>query len=351
MILPLVQFSGGLLLLLVGGRLLVSGSVDAARRLGVSPLVVGLTLVAWGTSAPELALNTSSALKGQSGLALGNVIGANICNMSLVLGACALIRPLVVQERLVRVEIWLNAGVLSFMSLLGIILGFGRVAPGLMLLVFGLYSMWTVMAALRRSENIEPAAPVAEPDATPAPTSPPMPWPLIALCFAGGLALLAVGGSSASDGAAGLALGIGVSAAVVGVTVVSIGTTLPELVTGVLAVRRGQPDLAMGNVLGSCLFNAGAIFGLVGIIEPPEVSVVLAVALGFMGVLSIALIPISRTHRQTVSRLEGVGLLVGYFVFLAATAALVLDSSVDLPESAADRRDGEESLRSPVTPP
>ena len=121
-----LQFCGGLVLLLFGGRLLVSASVDTARRLGVSPLVVGLTLVAWGTSAPELALNLISAVKGRSDLALGNVVGANICNIALVLGMCALIRPLVVQERLIRVEIWLNAAILGMLSLLGLTAGFQR---------------------------------------------------------------------------------------------------------------------------------------------------------------------------------------------------------------------------------
>lgn len=116
----LLQFCGGLVLLLVGGRLLVSASVDTAKRLKVSPLVVGLTLVAWGTSAPELALNLISAYKGRGDLALGNVVGANICNMALVLGVCALIKPLVVQERLIKVEIWLNAAILGFMAVIGV---------------------------------------------------------------------------------------------------------------------------------------------------------------------------------------------------------------------------------------
>lgn len=319
-----LQFCGGLVLLLFGGRLLVSASVDTARRLGVLPLVVGLTLVAWGTSAPELALNLISALKGRGDLALGNVVGANICNIALVLGICALIRPLVVQERLVRVEIWLNATILGVLSMLGLTAGFQRWQASVMLGVFGAYSMWAVMSALRTAAaggSLVPAPPAAGPvGGESAAEGPPMGWVAIAACLAGGLALLSLGGSLASDGASGVALGLGVPAAVVGVTIVSVGTTLPEMVTGVMAVRKGQTDLAMGNAIGSCLFNAGAIFGIVGLFAPPDVDGSLAVPLAYMGILAIALVPISRTVGKTVSRVEGGVLLASYLGFLALSA-------------------------------
>ena len=320
MLINTLQFCGGLVLLLVGGRLLVAASVDTAKRLKVSPLVVGLTLVAWGTSAPELALNLISASKGRGDLALGNVLGANICNMALVLGLCALIKPLVVQERLIKVEIWLNAAILGFMSAIALLTGFDRWQAGLMLGIFGAYSMWTIMAALRQT------------DAAPSPTAAdtlgddptrgkaPMDWLMIASCFAGGLVLLSVGGSLASDGASGIALALGVPAAIVGVTIVSIGTTLPEMITGVMAVRNRQTDLAMGNAIGSCLFNAGAIFGIVGLVAPPSVDGTLTLPLVYMGLLAIALVPISRTFGKTVSRLEGGLLLASYAGFLVLSA-------------------------------
>lgn len=322
MLIDALQFVGGLVLLLVGGRLLVSGAVDAAKRLRVSPLVVGLTLVAWGTSAPEMALNLVSAFKGRGDLALGNVVGANICNIALVLGVCALVRPLVVQERLIRVEIWLNAAILSVMATLGVALGFERWEAGVMLGIFGGYSVWTIMAALRATERA--ATPEAADTLGEDPTREkgPMGWGMIAACFVGGLVLLSIGGSLASDGASGIAIGLGVPAAVVGVTIVSIGTTLPELVTGFMAIRKGQTDLAMGNVIGSCLFNAGAIFGLTGLIAPPEVGRTMLLPLVYMGVLALALVPISRTDGRKVSRIEG-GLLLGsYGAFLAASAVL-----------------------------
>lgn len=316
-----LQFLGGLVLLLVGGRLLVSASVDTARRLGVSSLLVGLTLVAWGTSAPELALNMISASKGRGDLALGNIVGANICNMALVLGLCALIRPLVVQQRLIRVEIWLNALVLTFLAFLGLSFGFPVWSAALMLAVFGAYSMWTIMSGLRHGDRANASSGNADPGNDPTHAELPMGWVMIAACFIGGLTLLSVGGSLASDGASGLALAMGVPPAVVGVTVVSIGTTLPEIVTGTLAVRKGQTDLAMGNALGSCLFNAGAIYGVAGLLSPIEAGSSLTVPMAYMGLLAVALIPISRTHGQRVSRVEGAILLASYGAFLLVSAA------------------------------
>lgn len=316
-----LSFLGGLVLLLVGGRLLVSASVDTAKRLKVSPLVVGLTLVAWGTSAPELALNLISAYKGRGELALGNVVGANICNMALVLGVCALIRPIVVQERLIKVEVWLNAIILGFMAALGLTSGFQRWEMALMLAVFASYSMWTIMAALRETDQA--ATPTAADTLGDDPTREPLPmgWLMIGACFIGGLVLLSIGGGLASDGASGIAFRLGLPAAVVGVTIVSIGTTLPELITGIMAMRKGQTDLAMGNAIGSCLFNAGAIFGLVGLISPPGHSDALMVPLGYMALLAIALVPISRTFKKTVSRLEGALLLTSYAIFIAISGA------------------------------
>jgi cation:H+ antiporter len=307
-----LQFVGGLILLIVGGRLLVFASVSTARRLGVSPLLVGLTLVAWGTSAPELALNLTSAMKGRGDLALGNVVGANICNIALVLGLCALIRPLVVQQRLISVEVWLNAAILLCMALLGVTWGFERWEMGLMLLIFGGYSVWTVMSALQEgrdsgTESFESAG------ALPG-------WFRIGVSFAAGLLLLGVGGSLGSDGASGIALRLGVPPALVGVTIVSVGTTLPEVITGLMAVRQGQADLAVGNAIGSCLFNAGMIFGMAGLISPPAADEALRPALLYMAWLAVMLIPMVRTAGRTISRMEGLLLLGTYVAFIAYNA-------------------------------
>lgn len=318
-----LEFVGGVVLLLLGGRLLVSASIDAARRLRVSALVVGLTLVAWGTSAPELALNLVSAFRGRGDLAIGNIVGANICNMALVLGICALIRPLIVEQRLIHVEVLLNAVILTLMATLSLASSYATWAAGLMFGIFGAYSMWTIMAALRHTDaSLTPHLSPLGPDATQSIV--PMAWPQIAVCFAGGLALLATGGSFASDGASDIAVALGIPAAIVGVTVVSIGTTMPEIVTSVIAVRRGQADLAMGNAIGSCLFNAGAIFGLTGLVAAPQVGPTFAIPMAYMALLAIALVVMSRTFNRTISRLEGAILLSSYVGFLVLTAVIAL---------------------------
>ncbi|HWB19686.1 MAG TPA: sodium:calcium antiporter [Phycisphaerales bacterium] len=322
MLTDILAFCGGLVLLLVGGRLLVAASVDTATRCRVSPLVVGLTLVAWGTSAPELALNLISAFKQRGDLALGNVVGANVCNMAVVLGVCALLSPLTIQERLIRVEIWLNAAILMFITVPGLTWGFTKLEAGMMLGIFGGYSMWTIMSALRKTDKAASPEEANSLGDDPMLERGPMSWIMIGTCFVGGLSLLSFGGSLASDGAAGIAIGLGIPQAIVGVTIVSIGTTLPELVTGIMAVKKGQTDLAMGNAIGSCLFNAGAIFGLVGLIVPPAVDHSLTLPLVYMGLLALALIPISRSFRKTVSRLEGGLLLASYLIFLIVSAVL-----------------------------
>lgn len=321
---PLLQHIGllgvGLLMLILGGKLLVSAAVDTARRLGVPQLLVGLTLVAWGTSAPELALNLISAFKGRGELALGNVVGANICNMGPVIGIAALLRPLKVQERLIRVETILNAAMLSLLAVFGLVgHSYQRWEAGLMLAAFGAYSVWTVAGGLRQRRSRAVLVPTTEPEGYPLP---PMSWWRISISFLAGLALLGVGGSLASDAAVGIAGALGVPRAIIGVTIVAIGTTLPELVTSIMATRRGQVDLAMGNAIGSCLFNAGAIFGLAGLISPPEAPRSMIVSLVVMMVFAGLLVPVARTHQRTVARIEGALLLALYGAFLVIQAVI-----------------------------
>lgn len=316
---------GGIILLVVGGRLLVGGAVDAATRFRISPLVVGLTLVAWGTSFPELALNLASAVKGRGDLALGNIVGANICNMALVLGAAALIHPLRVEERLIRVEIWLNAIILCFMVVVGLATGFSRLSAGSMLVVFAIYSIWTMIATVQSSRSAARVEAEVKIEQVIKPQRAPLiAWLIISSLFIGGLTLLALGGSLASDGASGIALALGVPPAIVGVTVVSIGTTLPELITSLIALQKGQSDMAMGNVVGSCLFNAGATFGITAMVAPPTVDHQFVVPMVYMALLAVALVPISRTFGKTVSRIEGALLLGSYALFLAISAWQVL---------------------------
>jgi cation:H+ antiporter len=238
-----------------------------------------------------------------------------------------------VDLRLIRVEVWLNAAILTLIAAAAWFLArSGEVFPRWLALallgVFASYSMGTILGAIRvsRAANAAPAELTSTADAPPAPGT--MGWGAIALCFGSGLLMLSLGGAFASDGASGFATRLGVPAAIVGVTIVSIGTTLPELVTSVLAVRKGQTDLAMGNAVGSCIFNAGAILGLVGLLAPAPVPPSLQVPLVFMGALALALIVIARTFDRTVARIEGVLLLGSYVAFLALAALAASRASV-----------------------
>lgn len=311
-------FGGGLAMLLVGGRILVSAAVDIAQRFGVPMLLIGLTLVAWGTSAPELAFNLTSAIKGKPDLVLGNVVGACICNMGLVLGTAALIMPLAVQAQIVRREIPLMIGMFLLMLATSLseplqhAMG-GRLEPLILLVAFAAYSAYVIRAGLRSRRIDQPLEKQAAKDSIVGHIRPMWQAALLGL---GGIILLSIGGSVASDAAGAIATRLGMTTRVVGLTVVAVGTTMPELITSIIAVRKGQADLAMGNAVGSCLFNIGAIFAVCGIITPdlppPEAlpSLITMCLLGFM------LIPMSYTNSHHISRLEGAVLILVQVCFI-----------------------------------
>jgi len=323
----------GMLLLSVGGKFLVDAAVNIAQRLDLPPLLVGLTIVAWGTSAPELAFNTASAWNGKGALALGSVVGANIANIGLVLGVCALIRPLAVADDVVRRELPLTAALFVLTFVLGLAGStFGRVDGGVLLGIFIAYSVWTIRQGLSRRAAAATAiaAQTVASAADGAPRLRPLPVALAAMLV--GLALLGVGGSLAADGAVGIARAVGVAETVVGLTIVAVGTTLPELMAGVIATRKGYVDLAVGNVVGSCIFNAGAILGLVGVVVPEPVALAreAVVALGVMVALGLLLLPMCRTFQRAIARLEGLALLAIYAGFLVfqVRAAVVAERAI-----------------------
>ncbi|MBX3408646.1 MAG: calcium/sodium antiporter [Phycisphaeraceae bacterium] len=310
------MFALGLVMLLIGGRLLVSASVQVATRLGVPPLLVGLTLVAWGTSAPELAFNLTAAATDRPALVLGNVIGANICNMGIVLGLMSLLRPLLVDSTVIRRELPIMVGLFVLMgaAILSPMAGLagGRLGPALMLTAFLVYSVVVIRLGLRERDRDPLAGQTQQSEIMQA--SYPA-WRL-AVMFIAGLGLLSVGGNIAADAATGIAKVLGMSDRVVGLTVVSVGTTLPELVTSYLAIRKGQVDLAVGNAVGSCLFNVGAIYGLAGLIAPPGGGPEVLLSLATMTLMGVMLIPMSRTHSNSIARVEGAVLLLTQAAFV-----------------------------------
>jgi cation:H+ antiporter len=315
--LTLVLFVVGLVLLIVGAELLVRGASRLAAAVGISPLVIGLTVVAFGTSAPELAVSVQSAWQGQADIAIGNVVGSNIANILLILGISALITPLVVASQLVRLDVPLMVGVsflLYIMSWNGY-LGFGEGA----LLFAGilLYTGWLIFQSRRENSRVaaefaeEYGADEASKEATRTPLGLLLNFGLLVV----GLILLVLGARWLVDGAVTLARWFNVSELIIGLTVVAIGTSLPEVATSVIAALRGERDIAVGNVVGSNLFNILSVLGMTALVAPTGVQVsaaALAFDLPVMIAVAVACLPIFYTG-NLIARWEGL-LFLGYYI-------------------------------------
>lgn len=308
--------AAGVVLLVAGAETLVRGAAAIAHRFHISPLVVGLTVVAYGTSAPEMAVSVAAALGGRADLALGNVVGSNIFNVLFILGISAVITPLVVSRQLVRIDVPLMIG-LSFTTMVLALDGsVGRI-DGLLLVMGAI--VYTV-ALIRQSERTPDSGEAA-------PMSAPRAGALVAL----GLVLLVGGSRLLVSSAVQIAAELGVSDLVVGLTIIAAGTSLPEVATSVVAAIRGQRDIAVGNVVGSNIFNLLSVLGLTAVLSPDGVAVP-AAALRFdlpvMTAVAVACLPIFFTGHR-IARWEGV-LFLGYWV--AYTAYLVL-SGVRSPQA------------------
>jgi cation:H+ antiporter len=309
--------------LLVGGaELLVRGASRLALGLGISPLVIGLTIVAYGTGSPELAVSVRSAYGGAADVALGNVVGSNIFNVLFILGISALIAPLVVAQPLVRrdVPLMIASSVLALLLALD-----GRIGrlDGLLLMAGTI--AYTVF--LIRQSRRDPPQVYAEYQEAFGRGQTPVLGSLVNIGLAGiGLALLVVGAQWLVDAAVTMATRLGVSELVIGLTIVAAGTSLPEVATSVLAAFRGERDIAVGNVVGSNIFNILAVLGLAGIAAPEGVQVppgALAFDLPIMIAVAVATLPVFFTGYAIV-RWEGAIFLAYY---LAYTSYLVLDAT------------------------
>ena len=306
----------GLLLLVAGAELLVRGAPRLALRFGISPLVIGLTVVAFGTSSPELAVSVRSGLAGQADIALGNVVGSNIFNVLAVLGLAALIAPLVVQQQLVRFEVPLLVG-LSVLIL--VIVQDGRIgALDGVLLVGGLvaYTVFVIRQSRRETATLrtEYAREFGHAAAG---------WlarlPVQVACVAGGLGLLGLGATWLVDSAVSIARALDISDAVIGLTIVAAGTSFPELATSVVAAMRGERDIAVGNVVGSGVFNLLGILGIAALVTPGGLSVAPALVnfdIPVMIAVAFACLPIFATGHR-IARWEGVVFLGYYVVYVA----------------------------------
>jgi cation:H+ antiporter len=309
---------GGLVLLIVGGELLVRGAVRVAARLGVSPLVIGLTLVGFGTSTPELVTSVQAALGGSPGIAYGNIVGSNIANLLLILGTAAALTPILVTSSALRRDSAVMVGVAVLFAVLAAVMPLGRIVGAAFLLGLAAY----IFLAFRQESAATPdhgalygkglATQGADPALVPAPE--PARSIVVSLVIAVlGLGLVVLGGYFLVDGAVGLARAFGISETVIGLTIVAVGTSMPELVTSVMAAIRKQTDLAFGNVVG---YNILGIGGATALIAPTQVpaEIVGSDNLVMIGV-SIALVGLAYTGMR-LARWEGGLLLAAYAVYL-----------------------------------
>jgi cation:H+ antiporter len=328
----------GTVALVLGAELLVRGASRLAEAIGVSPLVVGLTVVAFGTSAPEMAVSVSSALKGQAGLAVGNVVGSNIFNVLLILGISALIVPLVVHQKLVRFEVPLMIGVSILMMIYardGVI---GMFEGGVLFGGLLLYTVICIIVGRRETAAVlaEYEAEFGEPEpgtgASPQQTRTSTKTLQQVVLVIGGLGLLVLGSHWLVSGATELAKMLGVSDLIIGLTIIAGGTSLPEVATSILAAVRGERDIAVGNVVGSNLFNLLGVLGLTAVVSPAGVSVAqqaLSFDIPVMIAVAVACLPIFLTGHR-IARWEG-ALFLGFYVAYVAALILMATNSPSLP--------------------
>lgn len=304
----LLYIAAGTAALYYGAEFLIKGGVAIARKAGVSSMVIGLTLVAFATSAPELVVSISAGLSGSSDIALGNVIGSNICNIALILGLCGCISPLPVDRKLFRFDLpvmVLSTIVLALLCFKGAEIG----RPAGALLFAGLlgYTGWNIYSS--KKEN----TPSSEEEKEKTPGRPI----LVSILLAGvGLGLLISGAHFFLEGAKYIAKLFNLSDAVIGLTVVAVGTSLPELATSLVAAIKKEQDIAIGNVVGSNIFNILGIIGLAPLVRPLSNYAINTVDLGMMLLCTVGLLPIMRTNWK-ISRAESALMLTLYAAYTA----------------------------------
>ena len=292
----------GVWCVLKGADYLTEGAAAVARRMHIPEMIIGLTIVAAGTSAPELFVSVVSALKGTSDLAVGNVVGSNIMNTMLIVGVAAMVAPMTISKTTVKKDLPFTVGASMLLLFLAFDHFLGHVGGFLLLAAFALFMAYSIFRASGSEEQED--APKEQLSA------------FKNTCYVlGGLLLLIVGSNVFVDHASNLALQMGVSEGVVGLTVVAGGTSLPELATTVVAARKGQSALAIGNVIGSNVFNILLILGLTATIHPLQIEGITTIDMAVM-LLSVTFVWLFAFTRFKVERWEGFVLLVGYLAYL-----------------------------------
>ena len=292
----------GVTLVLFGADKLTEGASALARRMNVPEMVIGLTVVAAGTSAPELFVSMVSALKDTPDMAVGNVVGSNIMNSMLIVGCAAMVAPMIISRNTVRKDIPFAIGASVLLTLLSLDHTLGRIDGIVLLMGFVAFMVYTLVQARSKAEEIE------------ADRKDRSIW-LSALFVAGGLTGLVLGSNLFVDAASDVAYSLGISEGVVGLTVVAGGTSLPELATSVVAARKGQSAIAIGNVIGSNVFNILLILGLTATVSPLQIEGITTIDMAVM-LISVALVWLFSRTRYTVERWEGAVLVGGYLIYL-----------------------------------
>ncbi|WP_229662312.1 calcium/sodium antiporter [Agromyces bauzanensis] len=317
-------FLVGLLATIGGAELLVRGGTRLAARLGISPMVIGVTVVSLGTSTPELAIGIDAALQGSSSLALGNIAGTNTLNLLLILGLAAVVQPLTLRSQAIRLDLPIMvaaAAALFLVALDGVVT---RLDGGALIALGLLYSVLIVRAAHRETvaTRVEFAREFGEPRIRAVSAKRRTVRDVIWLVA--GIGVIVVGANWLVNGAVDLARGFGVSDAFIGLTVVAIGTSAPELVTAIVATIRRERDIAVGNLIGSSVFNIVFIFGVTSLIPSDGIRVdpeIIAIDLPVMVAATVACIPVFLTGNR-MRRLEGAAFVAAYVVYLGTLVFL-----------------------------
>ena len=300
----------GFVLLIKGADFFVEGSSSVAKQMRVPSIIIGMTIVAMGTSLPECAVSVGASVSGENGLAIGNAVGSNIFNLMVVCGVCALFCPLSVQRTTLKREFPFSVGVALLLLVLGITsMTVGHMEGALLLVVFVGFLLWMVLSALKARKE---GAVLEEEEYEILPT-----WKCI-IYILGGMAAIAVGGDLVVDSASEIAKTFGMSSNLIGLTIVAFGTSLPELVTSIVAARKKEVDMALGNVIGSNIFNILFVLGIAAAISPIGFEMENVIDIIVLSVMSVLVLFFAWTKQKLV-RWEGVVMLLcygGYFAYI-----------------------------------
>lgn len=302
----------GFMLLIKGADWFVDGASGIASKMGISQLVIGLTIVAMGTSAPEAAISISSALKGSAGIAVGNVLGSNIMNILMILGITAVITPLAVQKSTIRYEIPFVIAISGILSLIGLSNNrLGRADGAVLIILFLCYLGYLFMMSKSDSNNL--------PDNIEESSEPEAPVLKLVLLLVIGVVLIILGSNLTVDSATFIAKNFGVSDRIIGLTIVAFGTSLPELATCIAAAIKKNADIAIGNIVGSNIFNILFVLGLSSLITPIEYSSDFMMDSILCIITGILLLVLVMNKPMKLKRIGGVIMVVGYLAYFTVT--------------------------------